>query len=173
VTRAVSGLSTPPCSSTSLSKELPFYAPICDTPCPFSAPAIIADFAHALANDTSHDTGSTPHFLQRPSQPEAARKPLADAGWIRDVDDTDTAWYAPTDQAVVIGPSRPQPESRNWLAAVREATSLDVLWLAVLTPTTPDSLITALCLAITDPEPAPRTNTPAPNLGPVTITPLH
>jgi hypothetical protein len=137
---------------------------------PSTPPEITADFARALAHDDPPDTGDTPHYLKTPSQLDAARQPLADARWIRDIGATDTAWYAPTDQAVLVGPATRQPDGRNWLAAVREATSLDVLWLAVLTPTTPDSLITALCLAITDPEPVLRHHLPAPNLGPVTVT---
>jgi hypothetical protein len=139
---------------------------------PSTPPEITADFACALAHDDPPQACGTPHYLGPPSQPDAACQPLADAGWIRDIGDADTAWYAPTDQAVIVGPTTPQPDSRNWLAAVREATSLDVLWLAVLTPTPPDTLITALCLAITNPEPVPRAQRPAPNLGPVTVTHL-
>ncbi|MCQ4081833.1 DUF317 domain-containing protein [Streptomyces sp. RB6PN25] len=139
---------------------------------PDTPPEIITDVAATLADDNPPPTGPEhlPHYLAQPNDAQAVRQPLADAGWFRDIGEAETAWYSPCGQAVLVGPHGRNPDGNNWLATAREATSMNVLWLALATPLTPDTLITALCRALTNPQPVARTRIPGAHVGHVTVT---
>ncbi|MGW0734474.1 DUF317 domain-containing protein [Streptomyces sp. NPDC002851] len=158
-------------------RRAPGQLPACRTYfCPQTPPELVTALATAITDPAPEVVGTPaapPHYLRAPCPPEEATRPLAAAGWMRDMGRYEDAWYAPSQQAVVVTPLPPDPDGHggaNWLFAARRHTDNVALLHAIAHPHTPTNLIHALCAALTDPTPVPRQHLPAPDVGPVTVT---
>ncbi|MEU7488060.1 DUF317 domain-containing protein [Streptomyces sp. NPDC042319] len=140
---------------------------------PATPPELIAALATALTErEVDRAPGGQPHYLRAPLAPEEATLPLEAASWMRDLAQHECAWYAPDQQAVTVTPHVPgqlDSPAANWLFAARRATDNVALWHAIAHPYTPTHLIHALCAALTDPAPVPRSKCPGPEVGALTI----
>ncbi|AJC59514.1 hypothetical protein GZL_06955 [Streptomyces sp. 769] len=130
---------------------------------PKTPPELPAALAAALTDaDGTAGRERDPHYLRPVGRPDEATVPLSAAGWIRDLARYECAWYAPDERAVVVtGTSDEHGHGvANWLFAASRANDHITLWHATAHPHTPTHLIHALCTAITDPTPVPRTQRP-------------
>ncbi|WP_049580605.1 DUF317 domain-containing protein [Streptomyces sp. SBT349] len=122
----------------------------------FTPPEVIATVADAMLAPPP------------PGPPEKADGdyllPLAEAGWERHATAGGPArWVDPRKQATVyclpipiFMARREFPDVVGWHTTVSTGPDHDAVWTAEFSITTPRHLVTAMCSALTDPEPVPR-----------------